>query len=226
MSSVLGILKGSGSALQMLRSLLLNKVPAIDALAQVRAAGYNLIPQTAEQYAEYLKSVVIPANTALPSLSGNILPSVASLPISTTKLLRNFSYLVKLTGHSMFGGEMEDRYISISTNKLITQFEAVETAIALATNNTKSGGLNDAEGEVTSITQNSAGLVDRDNILPGPTYPLNTTDEGKIQAYKDNRDYLKTVAAGPVSPVVFTEPKPYVPFGYDSLEDYYRDISS
>jgi hypothetical protein len=225
MAGILGILKGQGAGLQLLRSLLNDKVPAVEALAHVKSAGYNLIPQTAEQFAEYLKTVVVPANTALEQLHPSVLPNIASLPLTLTKSLRNFSYLVKLTGQSMLGGQLEDKYISISTNSLLTKEQAVDAAVSIASFGTKSGGLTNADGEVTSISQNSAGLTERDTILPGPAYPFSNNNEGKIQAYKDNRDYLKTVASGPVSPVVFTQPTPYVPFGYDSLDDYYRDVS-
>jgi hypothetical protein len=225
MAGVLGILKGSGQALQALRSLLTSGVPAIDALAQVRSLGYTLIPQTAEQFTNYLTQVVTPADKALSVLSPGILPNIASIPLSLTKTLRNFSYLVKVTGRNPVTQQLSDQFISISTNSLLTKEQAIDAAQSMIGSSDRYNGMVSGDGEVTSISQNAAGLTNIDTIVPSFSIYDPEAPVGSIASLNANRNYLKTVASGPVSPIVFTQPQSYAPPGYDSLEDYYRDIS-
>lgn len=225
MSTILGILKGSGPALQLVRSLLKTGTPASDVLDQVRAAGYNVIPQTLNQAIDYLTQVVTPADLALSSLGDSVLPNLASIPLTLTKTLRNFSYRVKVTGRSQFTNQLQDQYISISTNSLLTKEQAVDAAQSMVLGSANYGGMLGASGEVESIAQNSSGLVNTDTILPGTLSFGELPNAGEITSLSANRNYLKTVAQGPVSPLVFTQPAPFIPFGYDSLDEYYRDIS-
>jgi len=204
MPNVLGILKGSGSAIQLIKSLMTAGVPAEDVLSQVRAAGYDIIPSTANLAINYLKNAVLPANQLVASLDADVLPNLASIPLSLTKSLRNFSYLVKLTGNSMYGGQLEDRYISVSTNSLLTKEQAIDAAVSMSSQATKSGGLNNSTGEVQSISQNTAGLTDLDSIIPAPG-PVFTSSTGpQKEALLANRNYLQIVASGPVTPIVFS----------------------
>lgn len=204
MPNILNILKGSGSAIQLLKSLVKPGMTASDLLDQVNAAGYNLLPSTGNLVINYLTRAVIPANANLKDLQGNVLPNLASIPQGLTKSLRNFSYLVKVTGQSQFGGHFEDRYISISTNSLITKEQAIDAANSMAQENTKSGGINGASGEVQSISQNPAGLTNLDTIIPAPAYQFVTQSGAQKQALTDNRNYLSLTASGPVTPIIFS----------------------
>lgn len=197
-------LKGFGSGIEYLKNLLEEGIPYSNALEQVNELGLSLIPEVSEIVKTHVLEHVIPFNLSLEELSHNVLPSVRDIPTSLTKLLRNFSYRVKLTGQSQFGGQLEDRYISISTNSLLTKEQALSSALSIAEDNTKSGGINGAEGTVESISQNAAGLTNIDAILPppGPQYVIGPDEPRK--ALLSNRSYLQTIASGPVTPISFS----------------------
>lgn len=204
MPDVLGILKGSGSALQFLTSLLKSGIPGADVLSRVQAAGYNLTTSTANLAINYLTRAVFPAAQQLAALPDDTLPNLASIPITLTKTLRNFSYLVKLTGQSQFSGQLEDRYVSVSTNSLLTKEQAVDAAISISQEASKSGGINGADGEVQSIGQNAAGLQGLDTILPAFS-PILSALSGNIPAnLQANKAYLNLIAQGPVTPIIFS----------------------
>lgn len=204
MPNILGILKGSGPAIQFIKSLMLSGVPADDVLAKVRASGYDIIPSTANLVINYLSRSVIPANLTLQNLPVDVLPTISSIPLSLTKTLRNFSYLVKVTGESAFGGPDIEQYVTVSTNSLLTQEQAIDVATGIVEGGSRYPSVNNASGEVQSISQNAGGLLNLDSILPAPG-PVFTAAEGdQKEALIANRNYLKVVASGPVTPLTFS----------------------
>lgn len=227
MSTVLGLLHGFKEGATLLQEFLKQGIEYSEALSRINELGVSLIPEVSDKVFEYTVKSVIPQTKEILELPGHYLPNIASIPSSLTKLLRNFSYQVKLRGESQYGGQLEDRYISISSNKLLTKNEALEAAFGLAQENTKSGGINGATGEITSISQNAAGLTNVESIIPTSTftstlgfnpYAGNYVDTSKdnivspssrFNTYQEqakaNRDYLRSIAQGPVVPVLFTE---------------------
>ena len=112
-----------------------------------------------EQVYGYLQNAVLPAKQYVKQLQLNNLPNIARIPLSLTPQIRNFAYTVLVQGISASTGEIIERQITISTNQLLTKQQAIDLADELSQGETKSGGLESGAGEVTSISQNSAGLV-------------------------------------------------------------------
>lgn len=205
MSTVLGLLHGFKEGAALLSEFLKQGVEYSEALERINELGVSLIPQVSEKVFEYTVNSIIPQTKELLELPGHYLPSISSIPSALTKTLRNFSYLVQVQGELQFGGQVEQRYISISTNSLLTKEQAIDAALSISGSDTRSGGINGNSGEVHSISQNAAGLTNLDTILPELSDQLNSTDTTLKQQFATNRQWLRSIASGPVVPVVFTE---------------------
>lgn len=165
MPNILDILKSENPAVQLIQSLVTSTLPASTILQQVRDNGLGIRTQTAYQVINYLRDVTIPSRSYISSVNLNAYPTISRLPLSLTKQLRNFAYEVKLTGFSNLSGQLQDKYITISTNQLLTKQQAIDAATGLAATTTQSGSLNGASGQVTGVTQNIAGLVSSPSAL-------------------------------------------------------------
>lgn len=212
MSTVLGLLQGFGEGVTTLSELLKQGVEYSKALEQINDLGIHMIPQVSDKVFEYTVKSIIPQTKELLELPGHYLPNIASIPSALTKTLRNFSYLVQIEGESQFGGQVEQRYISISTNSLLTKDQAIDAALSISGSDTKSGGINGNSGEVHAISQNAAGLTNVEAILPAfdPTeLDSIVSPTSRFSSYKEqiatNRSWLRSIAQGPVVPVLFTE---------------------
>jgi hypothetical protein len=115
---------------------------------------------TVEKVAGYLENVILPGKQYIKQLQLNNLPNLLRIPLALTSMKRNFAYEVNVTGFSASTGEIEARTIVVSTNELLTKQQAIDIADELSIGDTKSGGLTGGAGEVTSIMQNPAGLVE------------------------------------------------------------------
>lgn len=204
MANILPLLKGSGSAVQLLHSLIKEGIPAEELLGRVKESGFEIETHTAHLVINYINKAIIPATEVLEKLEFNAIPHLASIPLSLTKTLRNFAYLVKLTGESQLSTQLQDQYITISTNSLLTKEQAIDAAQSLLGNGSRYEGLTNATGAVDSISQNAAGLQETNTILPAPSQFTSGNPEQLKNTINANRDYLKIVASGPVTPIVFS----------------------
>lgn len=159
MANILSLLPGEWTAFSFISSLAKEDISSSEILARVAANGLTIRQNTGLNIINYLRNNTIPATKYLNSLNMNVLPSIARIPQSITTQLRNFAYTVSINGVSQFTGEQLEKFITVSTNSLLSKQQALDTALTMASNATQSGGLIPDSGSVVSIQQNSAGLI-------------------------------------------------------------------
>lgn len=202
MANFLDIIKGEGLAVQLIKSLVNTGIATSQILQQVRDAGLGIRTQTGYQVVNYLKNISNPGQETLQSISALAYPNIKSIPLSLTKLLRNFSYRVKVSGTHQLTGELVDQYIQISSNQLLTKQAALDQANAIVSVGGTKYPLKDITSDVTEILQNNAGLISIDS-------PLNEPPS------------IRTIGFGSGA---VTRPTT-LPFGYASWADYYTDTN-
>lgn len=159
MANFLDLIAGEGETVMFIKSLVDTTLSAGSILSKLSDAGLGIRRQTGLQVINYLRNTVAPSRSYVSYLTLNSLPSISRIPASLTDQLRNFTYHVVLSGFSSLTGELVTSNVNIKTNNLLTKQQALDLAIAIGESDSKSGGLNGASGQVTGITQNSAGLV-------------------------------------------------------------------
>lgn len=162
MANFLDILKGEGPAIQIIRSLVNTPASATSIINTVRQSGYGIRTQTGFNVIAHLREVVAPATDYIKHVNLNAFPTIQRLPLSITKQLRNFAYNVEVTGVNKNTGEIQTKNVTISSNQLLTKQMAVDAAVSIADGSNRSYGVSGGSGQVVSVFQNSAGLVDDD----------------------------------------------------------------
>ena len=159
MAGLFDFLYGEGEALPYIIKGVANGLGLEEITTAIETGGLSIAHAKIGQVFNYLNTVIRPADEYIKFLQQFNYPNLARIPLSVTKLLRNFSYQGEMQGIDVSTGEIVTRNISISTNTLLTKQQAGDIMGQYATADTKSGGLGSAAIKVTSIRQNPAGLV-------------------------------------------------------------------
>lgn len=169
MANILDLIKGEFSAIQYIESLASTDLSPSEILSTLSNSGIQIRRAAGLTTINYFRGTVIPSSKYVQALNLNSYPTIVRLPLSATKLLRNFSYRVKLTGFLKTTGELVDNFINISTHSLLTKQQAIDAAVEIAGASDSKYSVTGASGKVTDIFQNSGGL-----ISPGTTSTIPT----------------------------------------------------
>ena len=132
---------------------------ATEALETISNAGMSVSSDMISQVYSYLSGPLNIGREYAQNLGLESIPVVNKLATSLTDLTRNFSYLIEFKSEPSDTGESESRYITVSTNTLLTKQEALDTAVSLAGKYPSTFTPTAEVGNVVDILQNSAGLL-------------------------------------------------------------------
>jgi len=159
MANPFGFLYGEGQALAYIIEAVGKGLGLEETISAISSGGLSIASSKVEQVYNYLQNVVRPADEYIKYLQQFNYPNITRIPVAATKLLRNFSYQGQVQGISKLTGEIETRYMSLSTNALLTKQQAADIMGERAEGETGSGGLESAAVDITGIRQNPGGLV-------------------------------------------------------------------
>lgn len=159
MAGLFDFLYGEGQALAFISKGVALGQSLEEVSTELAKGGLLITAPKVEQVYNYLNNVVLPSQQYVKQLQLNAQPNLIRLPLSLTPTLRNFSYHLQLDGVDIHTGVQVTKYMTISTNTLLSKQQAIDIGGELATDDTESGGLVAANISVIHISQNSAGLV-------------------------------------------------------------------
>ena len=158
MAKLFDFLPGEGQAYNLIRSLVKTPLGFAEIQQQVADAGYTVRGDLVNQIVGYYRSATGQAAQYASSLNLNAKPNINKLPQTTTKIGKNFVYVVNLKGTQFGGGGDIQQYITVSSSKLITKQQAIDTAMELGGNPDAQYGILAESGQVQEIYQNSGGI--------------------------------------------------------------------
>jgi hypothetical protein len=163
MSGLFDFQPGEGRVIGIARSIVNAGQGVEEFNSAIEESGIKVRSEIASQVFDYFKNDVAAAQEYVGGLSSNARPLIANFPKSVTSQLRNFSYNVKVSGNFTGTSTETTRWVTVSTNSLLTPGEAAQVGISLVENarpdNKSSGGIDVSGASVTEIFQNSAGLI-------------------------------------------------------------------
>lgn len=131
-ANFLDLISGNGEAVMFIKSLIETSRSANSILSELRVNGLSIATNTGYQIINYLRAQPTQAYTQ--QLSDEALPNIQRIPTSLTQTIRNYAYTYRFEGTSRLTGEKMTRYITISSNDLLTKQQAQAHAIDLVSN--------------------------------------------------------------------------------------------
>jgi hypothetical protein len=150
-ANFLDLITANGEAVMFIRSLIETSQSANSILTSLRANGLKIANSTGNQIINYLRSQ--PSQAYVQTLPEDQLPNLQRVPSSLTQTLRNYSYTYRFEGVSRLTGETLKRYVTISSNDLLTKQQAQAQAIDVISNEEKYEQTNDTQVFFESLTQ-------------------------------------------------------------------------
>jgi len=156
----LDLIKGEGQVIGYIKEAIEAGKKATETLESLRASGLGIRSQTFYQVYNYFTGPVAEAKSYISNVNLNSLPSIARLPLSATKQLRNFSYHAQVEVVDSFTGEKSTKHLTVSTNNLLTKQQAIDEIANRVEGNEGGRYPYDFSGaQITDVFANSAGLV-------------------------------------------------------------------
>ena len=115
------------TALPYIESLTAQGIGANEVLRQVTAAGFKIQRSLGLQAVRMAKGIEL-SRDYLSSLKLNVQPNPARFPTALTEIRRNYSYSVRITGFDTYTGQTGSRYVTVSTNSVLTKQQALDMA--------------------------------------------------------------------------------------------------
>ena len=192
-TNFLSLLPGEGLAVRTIRTLISLNTPADQILTRVQNLGLAIRPNVGQQVLTYLSNNYALNKSYVNNLASDVFPDINRIGLSLGKQLKQFSYTVQVTGIDRYSNQPRTQHIQVISDQLLTKQQAIDTAVDMGLQDTTSGNLNEAEGEVTNITQSSTGSV---NFLSGPPIYSQQLEPGQLTppaGYSSFAEYYQDV---------------------------------
>lgn len=138
--------KGARDAFPFIQSLAATSASANEILRQVSAAGMQVRRADGLKLISAFRNIASQANY-IKAVRKDFLPNPARFAESVTRLLRNYSYSVRVEGTHPATGEKVQRWITVSTNDVLTKSQVEDEVYGIV------------EGDPTAYAIDISGIV-------------------------------------------------------------------